>query len=188
MVADQTTPPAETFGQMCVRVISEKRELIGKVPPEEAAKIIDQLFTEAKRRPKKPEGEKTPRPRNPLVDGIMTACFEDPLLATDSALRTAAVAVAAIKRVCPDVTPEELARAAKKYKQKNPLWTLSPAALSNHWHEVHSRATPVRVNDPYVAPANWQALARRVWGNGIELPENWLDISILNRTDLLKHA
>lgn len=180
-------PPAETFGQRCLRTMNEKRGLTGKLAPEEAAKIIDELYTDARRRPKKGEGMKAPRPRNALVDGLMVACNEDPFNATQSALRAAATGMAEIKAVSPDVTPDELLRRAKLYKQKHPLWTLTPKALAKWWGESQPPKAANQPKDPYVAPSDWQALARRVWGD-VELPDNWSDISVMNRADLLKRA
>ena len=183
-------PPDESFGQKCMRVLAEKRKetLTAKLTPEECAAIIDKLFTEAKRRKKKLPGEpKTPRPRNPLVDGLMAACNEDPLNATRPALRAAGTAIAEIKAVSPDVTVEEISRRARLYRQKHPLWTLTPTALGKWWGESCPPKSVNQKKDPYTAPDNWQALATRVWGD-VNLPDNWTDISLCLRQDLLKHA
>ena len=93
-------------------------------------------------------GEKEPakeRPRDELFDGLASACGSDPKQMTSREARSCAVALAEIRKVCPTLTPEEIARRAKNYRESHKTWPLTPNALCAHWGESGQTApTPVR--------------------------------------------
>jgi hypothetical protein len=84
------------------------------------------------------EPEKKPaklRQRNPLHDALASINGANPLEVPRTAARTIGVALAEIKAVTPDLTPEEIHRRAARYKKLHPTWTLTPKALANNWAE-----------------------------------------------------
>jgi hypothetical protein len=101
------------------------------------------------------EGEaKTPRPRNMLMDAL-AECDGDPLQIPSSAWGRIAKALAEIKAVCPDVTPEEIKRRAANYKTHfGANISLTSTALVKHWakcdiqHDLFSKSgLPVPSNE-----------------------------------------
>lgn len=81
---------------------------------------------------KKEKAEKKPRPRVPLMDAL--ASIEgDPLQITGPKWGKIAKALADIKAVCPDLTPEEITRRIKNYKENNPTWACTSTAIASNW-------------------------------------------------------
>ena len=91
-------------------------ELSGMPPPEEP-----------------PPAVKPPRERNPLMDAIaLHAEGSDPAQVTKTRWGAIGKALAEIKEVSPDVTPEEIVARAKQYRKKYD-WNLTATALASHW-------------------------------------------------------
>jgi hypothetical protein len=85
-----------------------------------------------------PEPPPKPRERNPLFDALAACDGSDPRQLTKSAARAVGVALAEIRRVCPGLTPEEIARRAGNYRLHMPDVTLSASALAKWWAKCAS--------------------------------------------------
>jgi hypothetical protein len=72
---------------------------------------------------------KAPRPRNPLFDVMVEVTGANPAVSGGEIGK----ALAAIKTVTPDVTPEEIKRRAANYRTLMPDCTLSASALAKWW-------------------------------------------------------
>ncbi len=83
-----------------------------------------------------------PHPRDPLFDALARSCGSNPLEMPSPQARACAVALAAIRKVCPTLTPEEIASRAATYQRIHKDWTLTPNALANHWGECGASALP----------------------------------------------
>lgn len=86
------------------------------------------------------------KPRNLLMDAL-AECDGDPLQIPSSAWGRIAKALAEIKAVCPDVTPEEIKRRAANYKTHfGANISLTSTALVKHWakcdiqHDLFSKS------------------------------------------------
>ena len=79
------------------------------------------------------DGWKSTRPRNELLDALVSVDGSDPLKTTRPAFAKAAKALQDIKAVTPEVTPNEIARRAENYRKHMPNVTISSMALATHW-------------------------------------------------------
>jgi len=125
---------------------SERTEKKGKEPENNLAPAKPSLAesqpelipgtTETAKQPKE-------RPRDPVFDALARSCGSNPLEMTAPQARACGVALAAIRKVCPTLTPEEIARRAKIYRESHKTWALTPSALCGHWGEC-GQAGPKR--------------------------------------------
>jgi DNA-binding transcriptional ArsR family regulator len=77
---------------------------------------------------------KAPRARNPHIDALVAFDGSNPATATRPAFSAAAKALTVIKEVCPDATPQEIARRAANYRTRFAEAVGSgPNALAKHW-------------------------------------------------------
>jgi len=90
-----------------------------------------------------------PRPRDPLFDALARSCGSNPLEMPSPQARACAVALAAIRKVCPTLTPEEIASRAATYQRIHKDWNLTPSALCSHWGECGVSALPA-TGDPRI--------------------------------------
>ena len=74
-----------------------------------------------------------PRARNVLLDALASATGSDPAQVPPTAWSGIATALAQIRSVCPEVTPEELHRRAAHYRAHMRGATLTATALAKHW-------------------------------------------------------
>jgi hypothetical protein len=82
----------------------------------------------------KPEPKPKPeRQRNPLFDALAEATDGAPGQLTKAAARAVGVALAEIRRVCPELTPVEITRRAEHYRSHFRDATLTASALAKHW-------------------------------------------------------
>ncbi len=88
------------------------------------------IITDALPLPAKPKAE---RARNPLIDCLATIQGEKLEEVTNLAFASAAKALNEIRKVCPDVTPEELTRRAKNISLSWGGKAVSPMSLAKHW-------------------------------------------------------
>jgi hypothetical protein len=159
----------------------------------EVAAIIDataQQIRDERAERRAASGAGVPRKRNDLLDALVLACGSNPEETTPTAFRTAAVALADIRSVCPDLTGEEIARRALAYRRKHPQWPLTPGALAKHWAAIGGgNPTEAAKRDIYVEPPNWRKHAAAVLGIGEEvlLDKNWFEISPDTRTRVLRN-
>jgi len=81
-----------------------------------------------------PEVTKAARARKVLIDALAACGGADPLQIVASAWSGIGKALADIKGVCPQVTPEEIARRSANYRtHMSPETILTPHALSKNW-------------------------------------------------------
>jgi len=138
-----------------------------------------------------PKPEPKPRPRNELVDALVSATGGEPLAATQTALKAAGVALAEIKTVCPELTPQLIDRAAKAYTRAHRDWPLTPHALAKNWHTLGAATTEPKADplDPYRAPPpNWRRVMTRVMGltEGVLDDRRWEDMDTAYRKETLR--
>jgi hypothetical protein len=141
--------------------------------------------------PRKPRAAPaTPRKRDEHIDALVYACGGDPFQLTRAAIQAAAVAVAEIKQVSPDLSVDEIKRRVQRYKEKHRDWPLTPMAISKNWHDLGSSSgrTYSAANDPYLTPENWRERAKQVYPDADFEGKEWTDIGILIRTDILKKS
>lgn len=82
--------------------------------------------------------EKTERKSNPLFDALAFETDGDPSKLTQQTARAVGVALSAIKRVCEDLSPQEITRRANNYRLHFRDATLTASALSKHWARCDS--------------------------------------------------
>ena len=108
---------------------------------EEAQKLISsEAHNQIQIAPAPPSRAESPKPkkervRDPLFDALASVCGSDPLQMTAPAARGCAVALAAIRKVAPDVKPEEFESRAAIYCRLYEGAALTPFALMGHWAE-----------------------------------------------------
>lgn len=68
-----------------------------------------------------------------LIDTLVSIDGSDPKQATGPALNSAAVALGHILEVAPNVTPDEIAIRAKRFKEHYRNASITPHALAKHW-------------------------------------------------------
>ena len=84
--------------------------------------------------PLPPESAKAPRARNVLLDSLAACGGADPLQIVASAWSGIGKALADIKGVCPQVTPEEIARRSANYRtHMSDKTILTHSALAKNW-------------------------------------------------------
>lgn len=76
---------------------------------------------------------KSIRSRNLLFDTLATSCGSDVGQMTDPAKKTCAIALSQIRKVAPDLTPEEIKRRALNYVEQMPNAAITPTALAKYW-------------------------------------------------------
>jgi len=135
----------------------------------------------------------TPRPRNELVDAIISATGGDPIAATGPAQKLAGVAVAEIRKVRPDLTPQLIDRAAKAYTAQHRDWPLTPKALANHWHELGAATAPPKPLDPLdpngpEPTGNWRAVMTQIFDLNDDALDGkkWAELPVSYRRDTLR--
>jgi hypothetical protein len=92
------------------------------------------------------------RERDQLFDALATACGSNPAEMTHAAARACGVALAEIRQVSPDLTPDEIARRADNYRRHFTGAALTPSALAKHWahcakkpHQQDRQGRPITV-------------------------------------------
>ena len=81
----------------------------------------------------KDQSAAAPRTRDPLFDALAAVSGADPREMTEAAARACGVALAEIRKVAPNLTPEEIARRAANYPTHFGDAALTPSALAKHW-------------------------------------------------------
>jgi hypothetical protein len=95
---------------------------------------------------------KAPRPRNIIFDALARATGSDPDQLTKRAATACGTAAAEIRKVCPDVTPEEIQRRANNYRSHFQGAACTPSAMASQWAKCQHAATgelfspPARIN------------------------------------------
>ena len=129
-----------------------------------------------------------PRKRNDLLDALVFVCGGNPHELTSPGLRTAAVALADIKTVCPSLTIMELEDRVTVYKRKHPQWDLTPASLAKWWAECgHGAPTRTAKRDIYDEPIGWRPVLRYKYQLSEEAvrDKQWADLGPDTRREIL---
>ena len=97
------------------------------------------------------------RQQTELFNALCLACGINPLETTSAMKKTVAVAIADIRTVTPNVTPDEIAARARTYKNKHRDWPLTPMSLTKHWGECgHGDIAKTYSAQQSVEPQGWQ--------------------------------
>lgn len=91
--------------------------------------------------PVREKKSKTPRPRNEILDALVSACGGDPNQTTKAGWGQAASALADIRQVAPNVTVDVLRQKADAYRKAHPDWQLTTTALAKHWGTLSTATT-----------------------------------------------
>lgn len=138
------------------------------------------------------------RARDELFDALASATGNDPKGMTSSAAKSCGVKLAEIRKASPDVTPAEINRRAKLYRDKYRDAALTPAGLCAHWGEFATKLNGGGVSrpDPYKEPDfDWRSVARRVYPDAMDWisPHDfskiaWSVIDLNQRSKILQMA
>lgn len=181
-----------TPGEKLFNVLANKRTQSGGVLNKEQwiAAANEFMTTEGVMRKKKPAA--APRARNQLWDALALSTGQRNLSEVGRvAGKAVGVALADIKEVSPDVTPDEIYRRAGLYKSRHPTWTLSAPALAKHWAEFSLLSEEDRTraarNDVYQEPKEWNAAAHQVYGVHADdlIARGWFEIDTTYRKAIL---
>ncbi len=77
-----------------------------------------------------------PRARNELFDALAKAEDSDPMQVTKQNGARIGTALAQIRAVCADLTPEEILRRATNHRRKWPNITVTANSLASHWAKL----------------------------------------------------
>jgi hypothetical protein len=97
-----------------------------------------------------------PRPRNPLFDALVEITGANPAVSGGEIGK----ALAAIKIIMPDVTPEEIRRRAANYKTQMPDCTMSALALAKWWPKCDIAGSG-HTGKPRLSAAEFSAASQR---------------------------
>lgn len=139
---------------------------------------------------KKKTGE---RARNLILDALMAAAGHDIQHTTSAEWKRGAAALAQIRSADPDVTPAQLAAAARAYRQEWPAMTLTVTALASHWSRFRASSPPPegghsgggggRYGSPFCA--FWQDWCNSHLGWQLDLDADWLTLPINRRKEAI---
>lgn len=109
------------------------------------------------------------RKRDEIFDCLARAEGSDPLQLTKRAARTVAVALAEIRKASPNVTTDEIARRAERYRRVMPQGsTLTASALAKHWARCGDVVKLAPSEPKQTEPANWRATLKRLYPDASE--------------------
>lgn len=178
------------FGVRCAAALKEAKRANANLGWQEIAAIIQaqhDSINDLTLTPEEPKPRVSKKDLNgALFDALCAACGTTTKEMTGRARGRVGKALSEIRSVAPDVTPEEIVRRGKLYKQRHRDWPLTPTALSGHWHELGGGdKTATAKRDIYQDLPNWKDIAAQLWPTA-ELPENWFDLSPALRADVLR--
>lgn len=98
-----------------------------------------------------------------LHNALAMACGMNPLECTSIMKKTIAVALADIRSVTPGLTPDEISKRARTYKNKHRDWPLTVMALAKYWGDLGAndmgRTYAAQVG---LEPPNWKETLPRL--------------------------
>lgn len=122
------------------------------------------------------------RVRDELFDALALADGSDPKQLTPNHAKRIGVALAQIRKACPDLTPNEIHRRARIYTSVMPAGNRRTAsALAANWAKCGGRPI-VAMSGPFApelpAPGNWRETMERLYPNNAVNRENrgWGDV------------
>jgi len=188
-------PKEPTFGRRLAQELREYRRSHPNIQPEEFWAKLEELadynlkLLSLAERPRFSKKETL----GVLFDALAEATGKVTISMTKPEKQATAVALAQIRQASPDVTPFEIKRRARLYRQKWRDWQLTPNALCSHWSELGDGGrTASAKTDIYIEPPGWRAVAKELfpdaaeWGNPHDFDTiPWLDVSIYLRPKIL---
>ncbi len=127
--------------------------------------------------------------RNPLFDALAVGCGERLAELTRSGARAVGVALADIRAVSPELTPEEIGVRIAKFKQKHPDWPLTAPTIAKYWSSLGSGdSTRTAKLDIYQEPAEWLSACIQLWGDDVGRQvhaKGWAEIRVGYGRDIL---
>jgi hypothetical protein len=184
--------PQQTLGQRAAAALKQakikaRKEEGRDLSWEEVATIIDSCQPMPGKHTKPAP---IPRKRNELLDALVEACGGRPDELTKQAIRSAAVALADIKTVCPNLDREEIFRRVAIYKSKHRDWAVTPAAIAKHWANCGGGArTSSAKTDIYCEPPDWRNPAATILGISATMltDKSWFDLGPDTRAQVLRN-
>jgi hypothetical protein len=109
--------------------------------------------------PSAPPAKITRAERDLLFEAFAEVCRYSLAEITQPKAKEITTAIGLIRSKAPGLTPDEIRRRSKKFREKHPSWELTPTSLSKWWAELGS---PVSV-DTYKEPdADWRQALRKI--------------------------
>ena len=118
----------------------EGQPSLGKVNASLLADLADRFEQAEIRRGKAERSKKVGKAeRDRLFEALAIGTGSDPKSMTEPELRRCAVAISAIIKATPDVTPEEVSAACKKYHSVFSSASITTSAVANNWSKLVTR-------------------------------------------------
>lgn len=156
-------PPALSFGRLCINAVYLARESAHKAGVKfnlsDAAKIIDQL-DEGRIQPAQPR-KITRDEQTELFNALALACGINPMEVTRGVRQSIAVALADIRSVSPNVTPEDFRSRSELFKRKHKDWTLTVPTLAKYWGELGPANGLTAAAKRELPPTGWEEVFRK---------------------------
>lgn len=128
--------------------------------------------------------------RQPLFDALAEACGSKPSGMTDSEARGCAVALGAILKASPGVTPGEIRQRAERYRQHFPDAAITPFAVSRHWSACAAATRDsIPKLDQFPEPPGWfHFLRERCDGDAplLQHQQPWSKLSVETKKTIIK--
>ncbi len=157
---------SETFGELCVKAIMTAHGVAvarGEkfTVSQDAAKIIDQL-DEGRLPEESVKAIKITREeQKELFNALALSCGINPLEATRAIKGSIAVALADIRSVSPNVTPQDFRTRSELFRRKHRDWTLTAPTLAKYWGELGPANGQTAAAKRELAPNGWQEIFRK---------------------------
>ena len=133
---------------------------LGKLNGQGLAVLADEFEQEERRKDKRERAKRLSKvERSKLYDSLAkgTGCNLEAM--TEPEQKRCGVAISAIIRATPDVTPEEIEAACQTYHREMSGATITPHAISNNWSKLFDRGA--RVNG--VSKIDWRKEPEFAW-------------------------
>jgi hypothetical protein len=109
----------------------------------------------------------TLKPRDELFDALAESCGSNPHEMTARALRACGVALAEIRRACPNVQASDFAIRATGYRRQYRDAALTPSALCSHWAEFSgiAKQQPTQSTQTPEPHSRWNEIMHKHFGD-----------------------
>ena len=126
----------------------EGQPSLGKINASILAGLADRFEQAEVRRGKAERSKKIGKAeRDRLFEALARGTGSDPNQMTEPELRRCAVAISAIIKATPDITPEEVSAACRKYATVFSSASVTTTAISNNWSKLFSREAGQRIEN-----------------------------------------